>query len=426
MATALKKGLISEPLSWTLNQLARFRNRTVPAGRKRGRSMVMKTHCRFCFFALALGVLSLPAMTMAAENVRVGVAATVKEDVTGVIGSEAPRRIIEGEDVFFDESVITTTSSSAVVRFRDRSTLEIGPDSTVIIDRSVFNPAESVSEKSITVVSAVFRFVSGVATKTSETDIRTPSGVMGIRGTVALGKIAENGDGLVFLAHGQADWTSTAGTTNVPPGSAVLVVHATGQTLITDPVRQPFASIIREIMVQLGPKPPQLQNFTAAQMAQNAEDHQVPAARQNQLQPGSPKIAIVQPKSTPGQPSEIANLLSIIQSGQGRAALSADMNYIHSVLDAQAKLNGTYERAGVVQVTQELSTVMSSEEASRIARELSALDPEHATEILADLDSLGFTVLAFAPPAGNTPYGGNIFGNFGSSTSTGAGSSVSK
>jgi len=431
MGTALKKGLISVQLSWILIidmylQEDRFRKS------ERERSTVMQAHSRFWFVLLAFAVLLLSTATTVAENVRVGIAATVKEDVTGVIGSEPPRQVVVGEDVFFDERVLTTTNSSAVVQFRDRSTLEIGPDSVVVLDRSVFDPAESVSTKSMTVVSAVFRFISGVGTKTSETDIRTPTGVIGIRGSVAIGMVSPNGDVVILLPQGKADWTGPAGTKIVPQGGALIATYATGQTLIMDQVPPSFAGIIQKIMLQLGSKPPPKQPLTPAQKDANAKDHLVSASQQNDLQQPVNPNPVIHPLSDTSQ-SEIANLLLIIQNpqlpggpgGQGQGGLTADD--IRGILNAQALLHHANVVDGVVGVTEELSTVLTSEEALRIARELSALSPEDATEIMAQLDSLGFPILAFAPPIGPTLYaGGSPFGTFGTSTTTGAGSSVSK
>jgi hypothetical protein len=152
--------------------------------------------------ALAFGLV-LPSPAPAADRLNIGIAAAVRENVTASLDGTAPQPLALGEDLFFQEHLVTTKTSSAVVQFRDRSTLEVGPNATVIINRSVYNPVESVSEKTITVVSGAFRFVSGVATSRSETDIRTPVGTLGIRGSIVIGVVSPQGDVVIIPVQGQ-------------------------------------------------------------------------------------------------------------------------------------------------------------------------------------------------------------------------------
>ena len=219
----------------------------------------MQSFFRFLLLAL-LVALSRPLTIQAAEGMRVGIAAAVKENVTAISGEEAPRLLYIGEDVIFNERVITTKTSSAVLQFRDRSTLEIGPNATVIINRSVYNPVESVSEKTITVVAGAFRFVSGVAVKTSQTDIRTPVGTLGIRGSVVIGDVSDQGDVVLIPVQGAPTWTCpdqaqpggivscAAGSQTVPQGGALVVTRGTGQTFTTPQVPASFAAIVQQLM----------------------------------------------------------------------------------------------------------------------------------------------------------------------------------
>ena len=220
-------------------------------------------------------VASQPSAAQAAEPIRVGMASAVKEDVSAINQGVAPRTLTLGEDVFFNERLVTTKSSSAVLQFRDRSTLEVGPNATLIINKSVYNPVESVSEKTITVVAGAFRFVSGVAVKSSQTDIRTPSGTLGIRGSVVIGTVSAQGDVALMPVQGTPTWTNASGTRPVPQGGALVATRANGQSFVTATVPASFATILRQVMSQLGVNPPALQTFSAAQKAANAKDHLV-------------------------------------------------------------------------------------------------------------------------------------------------------
>jgi hypothetical protein len=357
----------------------------------------MQSFFRFLLLAL-LVALSRPLPVQAAEGMRVGVAAAVKENVTAITGEEAPRLLYIGEDVIFNERVITTKTSSAVVQFRDRSTLEIGPNATVIINRSVYNPVESVSEKTITVVAGAFRYVSGVAAKTSQTDIRTPVGTLGIRGSVVIGDVSDQGDVVLIPVQGAPTWncpdsqpgvivTCTAGPQTVPQGGALLATSGTGQTLTTPQVPASFAPIVQQVMTQLGVNLPPLQTFSPAQQAANAQDHLLSVNEQNQLQSGA--TGPVQPLSTTGV-SAIADLMASAnqQSGGLSAQDQANLNYISSVLAAQTAQHDANQAAGDEAIIRELSAVMTPPQLINLATALAALDPTHAPGIAVTTASL--------------------------------------
>jgi hypothetical protein len=347
----------------------------------------MQSYVRFLLLALVVA-LSQPSTTIAAEGMRVGTAAAVKENVTASGTGEAPRPLNIGEDVFFNERVITTKSSSAVLQFRDRSTLEVGPNATLIINRSVYNPVESVSEKTITVVAGAFRFVSGVAVKTSQTDIRTPVGTLGIRGSVVIGTVSDQGDVVLMPVQGVPTWTNAGGSQPVPQGGALVATRSTGQTFTTPQVPASFAGIVQQVMTQLGVNPPALQPLSPAQQAANAKDHLVSVNQQNQVQSSATDTATVQPLSTTGV-SAIANLMASAnnarQSGslsaQDQATVQTSLDYISSVLNVQTAQHDANQAAGNSGVIQELFTVMTPAQLINIATALAALDPTHAASI---------------------------------------------
>lgn len=344
---------------------------------------------------LVSSLIALSQPSTAAEAVRVGMASSVKEDVSAINEGAAPRPLAIGEDVFFNERVVTTKTSSAVLQFRDRSTLEVGPNATLIINKSVYNPVESVSEKTITVVAGAFRFVSGVAVKSSQTDIRTPAGTLGIRGSIVIGTVSDQGDVALMPVQGTPSWTNASGTRPVPQGGALVATRSTGQTFTTAQVPASFAAIVRQVMTQLGVNPPVLQNFSPAQKAANARDHLVSVNQQNQLQASASNTAVVQPLSAAGV-SDIAKLATAASdaqagnlSAQDRANLQASLSYIASVLSVQTVQHDANQAAGDTGVVQELFTVMTPAQLISVATSLAELDPTHAVGIaLATVDLL--------------------------------------
>jgi hypothetical protein len=82
----------------------------------------------------------------------------------------------------------------------------------VRIDAFIFNPEESTSHKAIQVTHGVFRYVSGYVASDQDTKIATPSGQMGIRGSVAEGVVDPAVPDFVYLGEGNATFTNSAGS----------------------------------------------------------------------------------------------------------------------------------------------------------------------------------------------------------------------
>ena len=70
---------------------------------------------------------------------RIGVASVVKNEVSGTISGNT-RVIGIGAQIFQNEVVTTGPNSSAQLLFRDQTTLTIGADARISLDRFVYNP----------------------------------------------------------------------------------------------------------------------------------------------------------------------------------------------------------------------------------------------------------------------------------------------
>ena len=67
--------------------------------------------------------------------------------------------------------------------FLDETTLTLGPDSSVVLDRFVFDPDPSRASFVMTATQGIFRFASGKLPKNAYR-LHTPAATIGIRGTV--------------------------------------------------------------------------------------------------------------------------------------------------------------------------------------------------------------------------------------------------
>jgi hypothetical protein len=136
------------------------------------------------FAAASLG--AVLALSAAANADTVGTAGAVNTATSGTAPG-APTRVIEiGTQVVANEKIQTTASGSVQVLFIDKTTLNVGPNSTLVIDRFVFNPATTKGELALSLGKGVVRVVGGIATHSEGATIRTPVAAIGLRGGIAI------------------------------------------------------------------------------------------------------------------------------------------------------------------------------------------------------------------------------------------------
>jgi hypothetical protein len=182
------------------------------------------------------------AQPVESASSQIGRSIFVVNDVDGKSGDAPAQRIAVNDDIVFEEDITTGDDAKAVLEFRDGSTFEIGPDAAVRIDLFIFNPAESTSHKAIQVTRGVFRYVSGYVASDQDTKIATPSGQMGIRGSVAAGAVDPSVPDFVYLGEGSATFTNSAGSTTLQPGNSIAVPSATTPPMAPAAMPAPVAA----------------------------------------------------------------------------------------------------------------------------------------------------------------------------------------
>src|SRR3546814_16097828 len=90
----------------------------------------------------------------------------------------------------FEERIVTTSVGQTQVLFVDQSSLTVGPNAEVVIDRFVYDPDRTTGELVVSVTKGVFRFVGGKISASNGATIRTPTAKLGIRGSVVLASAA--------------------------------------------------------------------------------------------------------------------------------------------------------------------------------------------------------------------------------------------
>src|SRR5580704_13084146 len=165
--------------------------------------------------AVSLG--AVLALSAAANADTVGTAGAVNTATSGTQPG-APTRVIEiGTQVVANEKIQTTASGSVQVLFIDKTTLNVGPNSTLVIDRFVYNPATTKGQLAITLGKGVLRVVGGVATHSEGATIRTPVAAIGLRGGIAIISHSGAKGTQAILGFGHMSVTSLCGGANCQP-----------------------------------------------------------------------------------------------------------------------------------------------------------------------------------------------------------------
>ena len=170
-----------------------------------------------------------------AENV--GTAGAVNVRSTGMPPGEATRTIEIGSQVVRNEKIDTSATGSVQVVFVDKTSLNVGPNSTLVIDDFAYRPAESSGKLALSLGRGLLRVVGGQATHTGGASVTTAVATIGIRGGIATIEFCPTPTptcvrpGLRATNHfGQITVTALDGSTQtVTRAGFTVVVTAAGQ-----------------------------------------------------------------------------------------------------------------------------------------------------------------------------------------------------
>lgn len=136
-----------------------------------------------CLIAgMLVWVAALISGAAVAEKLTVGNANTVVRTVTGLFDADL-RQIAMLDDLYHNELIETGDESATEIVFLDETNLSMGPNSTLVLDKFVYDPDPSQASFVVTATQGVFRFATGNLPKKSY-EIHTPTATIGIRGTI--------------------------------------------------------------------------------------------------------------------------------------------------------------------------------------------------------------------------------------------------
>lgn len=148
----------------------------------------------------ALCATALVALALPAAAQQIGTMATSEPTITGTPPGGGARTLGIGAPVVANERVSSSASGRGQILFQDQTTLALAPNTTIVLDQFVFNPAQGDGQLSVTLTQGALRFIGGTLSRGQEATVTTPSSTIGIRGSSSLILHVDGETVAIFLA----------------------------------------------------------------------------------------------------------------------------------------------------------------------------------------------------------------------------------
>jgi hypothetical protein len=208
---------------------------------------------------------AMPATALAQS--KVGVTSATTGGPLGKPPAQAERVLRVGIDVQANEAVRTGANDRAHMVFLDGSSLTVGPQARITIDRFVYDPNSKTGDLAISASQGVLRFVGGKISKTTPVTVTTPTATLTIRGGIMLVSVTPTATVATFLFGVQMTVTAQ-GQTQVVTRPGWQVVTQSGQ-VPSQAVQAPAGSMTGDLG-QLEASSAQRGSSAADQQAQSS------------------------------------------------------------------------------------------------------------------------------------------------------------
>ena len=140
--------------------------------------------------ALCMAALVALPVAAAAQSTGVGYVKTVTGDAW-VTTSGQRVKAAPGTEVSIGSQIKTAPGGSLGVTFKDNTVMSFGLDTEMTVDAYLYAPAQGQLQLGTSLVKGSLNYVSGVIAKLKPeaVTVKTPSGIIGVRGTQFLAKV---------------------------------------------------------------------------------------------------------------------------------------------------------------------------------------------------------------------------------------------
>lgn len=168
----------------------------------------------------SLSALAIVAAPMPVLSQTVGVNSAVRNNVKvrQTTAATAATQAVVKQRVQMGNAITTGGNSGLQVTLLDKSSLTLGPNANLTVNRFVYDPAKGSSSVGASVAKGTFRFMSGRAAKGGRNSVNTPAASIGIRGTMLEGAVGLDAIEIAGLQSGLPSGAS------VDPNTATVIV----------------------------------------------------------------------------------------------------------------------------------------------------------------------------------------------------------
>jgi hypothetical protein len=176
---------------------------------------------------LAVAVLSAGVFTSGpAAAQQVGTATAVNQSTESTSPGGSTIALTVGSRILHNQNIHTSPNGSVQLLFLDKSTLNIAPNTNIVIDEFVFDPASGSGHMLTKLTQGTLQYIGGKLSHQGAVTITTPAAAIGIRGGINITHYdAQNGTQTTNL-NGQT--TATNGTGSIiinRPGFTVTILN---------------------------------------------------------------------------------------------------------------------------------------------------------------------------------------------------------
>ena len=195
---------------------------------------------------VVLCVLCLGAADALAVVPQVG--AVFQREFKGALGrlQEQERELYFNDPVYSSEVVHTGPNASTALVFLDKTRIQVGANSDLVLDRYVYDPAAGTGTAAVSFSTGIFRFITGQMKNKDGYDLRTPSATMVIRGTKLIIFVDDKNNTVVFFEQG--DGTAAAcrngASAEVHAGQSALVPATCAGVTVVEGNQTPYDSAV--------------------------------------------------------------------------------------------------------------------------------------------------------------------------------------
>src|SRR5689334_622061 len=176
----------------------------------------------------ALAIAAVVAIAGVAPSLaqQVGTATAVNPSSEGTPSGGSTTTLTVGARVLHKEHIHTSPTGSVQLLFLDKSTLNIAPNTNLVIDEFVYDPASNSGHMLTKLTEGTLQYIGGALSHQGAVTITTPAATIGIRGGTFTGSHSSSTGTVVINQYGTVTISNGGGTVVITrPGFVVTITN---------------------------------------------------------------------------------------------------------------------------------------------------------------------------------------------------------